>query len=523
LAAKTLVDQGIRTQLLDIGFDDPGLRDAIPDAPFSELRRRDRNQGQYFIGDCLQGIPPQGVKVGAQLTAPRQFIHREADRWLPALPGDFVPLQSTSLGGLGAGWGAACFTFSEEELSKAGLPPNEFPDLYRRAASIMGVSADPESEVNRWLWHPAPLSQRPLDVDDNAQRILERSRRRSGELARIGIHAGRIPMAILTSDLPPRRANPYYDMDFYGDSRMSVFRPRYLVTEMLRGDNFSYTPHHVVLRVAKLFGGGIAVSAIDTRDGKPATFLARRVILCAGALNTARIGLNSLGIFRRPTGLLCNPYTYFPTVNLEMLGRPAADRRHSMAQLGGVLLSSGGDWVDGVFQMYSYRSLLLFKLVKEMPLPPRAGLLVARALVNALAIFGLFFQDRQSIAKRLSILPAAPDRTPALHFDYSLSRSEQEWRGEAERRFRRALWKMGCMPIGRINPGNAGSIHYAGTAPFSNPLLPGFQTNPDGCVEGLPGVYTGDSASWAYLPAKGLSFTLAANGIRVARLLARAL
>ena len=77
--------------------------------------------------------------------------------------------------------------------------------------------------------------------------------------------------------------------------------------------------------------------------------------------------------------------------------------------------------------------------------------------------------------------------------------------------------------MGRVNPGSAGSIHYAGTVPSADPLIPGFQTNPDGCIEGLPGVYAGDSASWTFLPAKGLSFTLAANAIRVARLAAKAL
>jgi hypothetical protein len=173
--------------------------------------------------------------------------------------------------------------------------------------------------------------------------------------------------------------------------------------------------------------------------------------------------------------------------------------------------------------MYSYRSLLLFKLVKEMPLPPRSGLLVARALVNALAIFGIFFKDRQSGSKTLSIRSAGPNQAPAVQFDYALSESEQAWRREAEQRFRRGLREMGCVPMGRVNPGSAGSIHYAGTVPFATPLLPGFQTNPDGCIEGLPGVYAGDSAAWTFLPAKGLSFTLAANGIRVARMAAKAL
>jgi len=523
MAAKALVDMGVRTHLVDIGFDDPSGRDEIPDAPFSKLRSSDPNQARYFIGDALQGVPRKGIKVGAQLTPPRQFIHHEVDQWLPALAGEFSPLQATSLGGLGAGWGAACFTYSAAELSAAGLPAEEFPDLYRCAASMMGISADPESPVNHWLWSPPLPAQPPLAVDDNANRILKRSERRHDRLARLGIHAGRIPMAILSRDIPPRRANPYFDMDFYGDSRMSIFRPRYLVAEMLRSKDFTYSPYHTVLRVQHLAENAIALRAINTQTNEPVSFTGKRVILCAGAINTARIALGSLGLNHRTTTLLCNPYTYFPCINLSMLGKRSADLRHSMAQFGGVLLSNAGGPVFGAFQMYSYRSLLLFKLVKEMPLPPAAGLLAARALANSLAIFGIFFQDAQSHYKTLRVIPTTPDRSPALQFTYTLSSEERERKAEAESRFRKGLRQMGCIPIGRVDPGPAGSIHYAGTVPFTNPLLPGFRTNGDGCIEGLSHVYAGDSSSWNCLPAKGLSFTLAANAIRVARMAARGL
>jgi hypothetical protein len=72
-----------------------------------------------------------------------------------------------------------------------------------------------------------------------------------------------------------------------------------------------------------------------------------------------------------------------------------------------------------------------------------------------------------------------------------------------------------------VDPGPAGSIHYAGTIPADNPINPLVRTLPDGTIEGLPNVFAGDSSSWNSLPAKGLSFTLAANAIRVAELAAK--
>jgi len=522
-AAKTLVDLGVATQLIDIGFDDPAFRCQIPDAPFSKLRESDPGQSLYFLGDKLQGIPRKGVRVGAQLTPPRQFITRNVEQLLPTRSGEFSPLQSTSLGGLGAGWGAACFTFSAEELNRAGLPAAEFPELYARAADLMGISGDPESPVNQWLWLHAIPAQPPLPLDDNAQSIFARMEKRRDKLSRIGVHAGRIPMAILTRDQPPRQANPYFDMDFYGDSRKSIFRPRYLVDAMRDSRNFLYTPHQAVVTLKTLPTGLVEAQAVDSESGAKTMYTAREVILCAGAINSARIALNSLRLVGQPTTLLCNPYTYFPCINLAMLGRDAGDRRHSMAQFGGVVLAKGDKAVEGAFQMYSYRSLLLFKLVKELPLPPKPGLLTARALVNSLAIFGIFFRDHLSRTKTLRLAPGAGDELPVVEFAYALSKEEEERKAEAEHRFRRGLRQMGCLPMKRVDPGPAGSIHYAGTVPSTNPLFPAFHTKPDGTVEGLPRVYIGDSSSWDFLPAKGLSFTLAANAIRVARIAARSL
>ena len=68
------------------------------------------------------------------------------------------------------------------------------------------------------------------------------------------------------------------------------------------------------------------------------------------------------------------------------------------------------------------------------------------------------------------------------------------------------------------------SIHYAGTIPFATAAADApLACEPDGRLIGSPDVYVADSSSWRYLPAKGPTFTIMANGRRVARNAARAL
>jgi hypothetical protein len=206
-----------------------------------------------------------------------------------------------------------------------------------------------------------------------------------------------------------------------------------------------------------------------------------------------------------------------PTVNLAMLGRPARDDRYSMAQLGGVLHHDDRSGVYGCYQMYSYRSLLLFKLIKEMPLPPALGLLVARTLQTSLAIFGIFFEDRQAESKYLQVLPGtAEGEMPAVQFDYRQTAAEIAKQRRHEAIFAAGLRSLRCIPIGKVDPGKAGSIHYAGTIPFENPFDARFHANPDFTLAGTKNVYLGDGAPWNFLPAKGLSLTLMANALRVA-------
>jgi hypothetical protein len=417
---------------------------------------------------------------------------------------------------LGAGWGAACFTFDQAELQAMGLSGADLAPYYQRAADLAGISADPQSEANAALWQGVERHQAPLRIDTNAESILARHRRDPARLGRRGMTLGRIPMAILSEDLnESRKANPYFDTDFYGSVRRSIYRPAYLI-ETLPADRFTLLAGRLAVRFEEK-DGEVQVFSSNIDDGGFETHRARRLVLCAGALNSARLALHSLGLAGVKTPILCNPYTYMPTVNLAMLGRQARDERYSMAQLGGVLRHDDRDGVSGCYQMYSYRSLLLFKLVKEMPLPPALGLLVARTLQTALAIFGIFFEDRQTETKYLRVLPGAADgRMPVAEFDYRQTPEEIARQRRHESRFAAGLRSLRCIPIGKVDPGKAGSIHYAGTIPFDNPFDRRFHANPDFTLAGTRHVYLGDGAPWNFLPAKGLSFTLMANALRVA-------
>jgi hypothetical protein len=444
-----------------------------------------------------------------------------ADEQLPVSGVDFEPMQSLALGGLGAAWGAASFTYTPDELARIGIRDADFARYYREVAERIGVSGDPEDDASREGFAGVDNHQPPLELDSASEDIWEHYCAHRESFRRRGLSLGRTPLAVLSRDLGDRRANPYFDMDFWSDSRKSVFRPRYLVEALEQRPGFTLERGQLVLRFEDGGDVGVKVHSRALEGGEKRTFHARRVLLCAGAIGSARIALHSLGRFDEPAPILCNPYTYMPCVNWRLLGRPVKDRKHSMSQLTAIYAPADdpADFVSA--QLYGYRSLLLFKLVKEIPLPPWAGLLVSRVLANSLVIGGLHHSDSASPDKTLRILPHSGDGPPEVRFDYRTSAEEQRRRDDRERAVARLLRGLGLLPIMRLSPGAASSIHYAGTIPVLDDATHDgrdgrWGTLRTGRLAAARNVYVGDSSSWRHLPAKGLTFTLMANARRVA-------
>lgn len=514
LAAAKLVAADVKVVMLDVGNEDRHYRTLVPDRSFSEVRRTDSDQRRYFLGDQFEGVPTGGVRVGAQLTPPRQYVTRDTERYLPTSGGNFEPMQSLALGGLGAAWGAASFTYSAYELGKAGIYEPDFQRHYDEVAHLIGVSGDTGDDASKYCFTGLKHCLPPLDIDSSAQTMWEAYRARRDDLHRQGFFLGRTPLAILSRDFNDREANPYHDMDFYSESRRSIFRPSYLIAELQKRSNFTLEKGTMV-RTFEYDARGVTAYCKNLRTGGDVAVRARRLLLCAGALNSARIALYSLGLAGMPVPILCNPYLYYPCINLRTLGRQAADRRHSLSQLTGIYRPQEDPEDMISIQFYSYRSLLLFKLAKEIPLPPWAGLLLARLLVNSLVIVGLHHSDSPHSLKTMRVLPRVASELPELRFEYATTREERRLRDSRERRISRLLLRLDLLPCARISPGTASSIHYAGTIPIRHSEADGWGCRPDGRLWAAPNVYVGDSASWNFLPAKGPTFTIMANARRV--------
>lgn len=527
-AARKFVDLGLSVWTIDVGKLDLSIANAIPAARFSELRQRDAGQARYFLGDVREtaaGEPEiSAIRAGAQLTPPRAYVTEDVDRWAPMSSDTFNPMLSLALGGLGAAWGAGAFTFNRAECERTGLSYGQLRGRYDEVAADIGISGSHEEDVSADMVGIETI-QEPLPLDDNAGSLLRTYQRRRQHLIALGFRAGRPPIAMLSNVLENagriREANPLYDMDFYSDASRSVYRPRFTIDVLREARSYRYVDGLLALEFTAC-DEGVELLCLELKTEVYVRFLCKRLILAAGALNTARIVLRSTRAYGRRIPLLSNAYRYVPTINLDMLGRAARDERHSMVQLVGTLAQGSSDADQLFVSFYSYRSLLLYKLVKEMPLPTGLGILAARIMLSSLTILGVHFPEEPTERKYLMLTRGAAPQNDLLNAEYALSSSEKDTISRGLQALAKVMRHLRLLRLTTVDPGNGASIHYAGTLPFRSKSAD-LATAPDGHLHANRYVYIADSAPWTFLPAKGPTLTIMAHARNIAATASRTL
>ena len=511
-AVETLLDDGREVLLLDVGYrNESNIR--FPDDDFISIRKNRNDQQKLFLGENYEGIPWEKIKTGAQLTPGRKYLTKGLEHWLGMSSESFFPYETLSYGGLGNAWGAGCYMFSEKEFQKIGIDRNLFLNSYQKVADRVGITmpdTDGEAYSITGLTGLLPSVRPELSI----QSIYDKYKSEKKKLNKEGFYASPPSVAITTIDRDDRKAFQYEDMEFWHDNSKSVYRPWIAFDKLLKHPKLSSIFGKLVTNFEEK-EGYTEVWCVDVESNEKVSFRCKKLVLCSGVLGTARIVLRSIDKTAR-LPILCNPYAYVPMINWRRLGKVPEQKKNGMGQL--VLyydpLKDNSD--VSMAALFTYRSLLLFRLVKETPLNFADGRLLQQYLMPAIVIAGIHHSEQYGDKKYIELHQDASSPTgDKLFAEYILSKEEEEAVKTKEKAYFKALSGLGCIPISRLNPGNGSSIHYAGSLPFSASEKP-FTTALDGRLHGTRSVFIADGSSFKFLPAKGISFTLMANAERVA-------
>jgi choline dehydrogenase-like flavoprotein len=144
----------------------------------------------------------------------------------------------------------------------------------------------------------------------------------------------------------------------------------------------------------------------------------------------------------------------------------------------------------------------------SLPYAARGNLALIRHLLPAMLVMQVYQPDRGERPSLLSLQENGRLRIDGQPSTFDLSKARPLFG------FMRALgaWTSPSLVV-QVPTGHA--IHYAGTLPMTN--NPGtYQCSVDGRLHPTRRVYVADSATFARLPAKNMSFGMMANAMRVA-------
>jgi len=512
--AQSVLARGWAVTMLDIGFEGP--EPILPDAHFGQLKERLDDPVRYLLGDSFEGALLPGTEGEYYGTPPSQaFVFRELAGHSFGASG-FAPLFSWARGGLAQAWTGGCYPFNDDDLHDFPFGYDALGPHYSEVARRIGISGD-DDDLARFLpVHENLLA--PLDLDEHSQDLVAAYARRRAAINGLGCFLGRTRVATLTEPKDGRAACEYLGRCLWGCPVGALYAPAHTLEALHRYPAFEYLPGWRV-RHFRYGAGRVECLVADPVGGGPAReFTADRIVLAAGALNTAEIVLRSVheatGEIVRLTGLMDNRQVLVPFVNWRMIGRPVHSDRYQYHLLGlGLSMPDAREYVH--CQVTTLKAAMMHPITQRLPFDLGTAAAFTRLMHGALGLINLNFHDTRRDSNTVSLEPA-PDGTLRLAIRYRPDPDEPLRMRGALAKIRRALRLLGCIvPPGmqHVRPMGA-SVHYAGMLPMADAGR--FTTDANGRSRDWDNLWIADGATFPFLPAKNITFTLMANAARIA-------
>jgi hypothetical protein len=511
IAAKTLIDKGIKLTLLDTGIIQDSTTTATSNS-FIDIRKNDANQIDFLLGKNFESLGSLQKKNPVHLTPNRQFTTAKVEDYLIWEDGNFNPIESLAKGGLGNAWGLGSYVYSDNELKQTGLPISELRAAYQWLASFIGISGGNDSSANYANGHLF-TPQQAIPLDFNGQRLWNKLQHKQHQFQQTNFVVGRTPLAISTQNTLNGELYKANDLDFYETGITAAFRPINTIQHLQKTGLLNYQANQLVMQF-KERDGIVEVETLDISTNETKLYLCKKLILAAGALGTARIVMRSATISKLP--LLCNPYTYIPSLQFPLLGAANTGYQTGLAQLSLYYDLDTTHTNIAMGSLYSYRSLMGFRLMREFPLDFKSGQQWVKFLQPALNITGVFHPEFPGTNKYMELVK---DTTllsgDKLKSCYQLNEQEEIQIVKTEQAFKKTLRQLGTVPLKVQRNKHGASIHYGGTLPFNSTQTPTHTNN--GRLHDYQNIFVADGSGFQFLSGKGLTLTLMAYAHHVTK------
>jgi len=500
-AAYQLRDRDVL--VLDVGFrpEPDSLSGNLYD-----LRKTRRDLLADLLGSDFEGLHNVfNAYLSPKLKNPHmRFVTRDWQTLSPIVAENFDAVMSFAMGGLANAWGAGVYRYNDDDLRGFPIKAHDLDPYFDALTKKVGVSG--RADALEPFFGSSQGLLPPLQLDRMGRAILGRYEKKTRELANRGLFIGRPRVAVLSQDHDGRSGYGYEALEFFKPHVPAIYTPAFTLTEMVCKREVRYAPGHLVTGFQET-PSGVTAFATQLSTGNKVVFSCRKLILAAGALNSAKIVLGSEHDFERTLPLLDNAVSYIPLVDPSKIGASQESRFFSGVSLNAVY--SGPLHQEPVqMSIYGMSGTLRSDFLFDFPLSVRANIAAAKFLTPAMVIVQLFYPDDPRPGNCMQLLPSG-----ALKLKY-----EPRACVRIERHLVRAFRLLGLLGSHRLcrylAPGN--SFHYAGALPMRENPEGQYETDRYGRLNEKQHVYIADAASFPRLPSKNYTFAMMANAMRIA-------
>lgn len=496
-AALPLVEAGISVAMIDGGNSAPSILEEPVD-DFVTMRKNRNDQWRWFLGEDYSNISLTGLHGaygGGMVGGNKEYVVKDAASELPITSNtNTVIVQSIAMGGLAAAWGGACVEYNEDTLQSLGLPVSSIIQEYTELRSIIGISGT-ES-----------FMQPPALLDDNAEVLLQKSRKHTAWFEKHGMKLVQPSTALLTDAINGRQATAYTDMDYYSDNGRSIYRPQWTLEHLQTFSNFSYITPYIVTKIIPS-SDGVTIVAINRESRIETRYSADYVILAAGAVGSARLVLQSFANNEDYLPLHAKTHVFIAGIQCNAYVQKTNNKRTSLCQL--VIVDTQKKIASFCAQIYSYRSLLVFRLLSSVPLALRQSFYLLSALLPRIILVDVRFTHEAPCSK-IRYANGVLSVSTRVSNEITLERKQ------SLRRCSATLRKCGVFPVKTFTQAEGTASHYAGTLPINDTTQKFFTTNTY-CLNIDERIFVADSSAFRTLPALPQTLTIMAYARSVAK------
>jgi choline dehydrogenase-like flavoprotein len=494
--------RGLRTLVIDTGFKPESWNyDSI-----DNLRSKKSDIVEELLGNKFESLQNLGTEyLSPKLKGPAlQYITNKPSS-ISSATESLGFLSSYAQGGLGNAWGGGVYRFNDNELLNFPYSAKELAPYYDELNELIGIQGE-RDDLSFTCGEEQELLK-PFAFTPLADRLVHAYRRHRKSINEKGFYVGRPRLAVLSHEYNGREPYGFFGDDFFAPRLRGLYSPYYTLQNLIQRNEITYADGWVVNAYSEgEHGVSIFCSAVHGKEVK--VFTAKKLLLGTGALNTAKIVLNSNKDYDTRLPLIENPISFIPTVSVYDLGK----RPDHKNRIGGEALlchrADNGDVTYAAF--YGLQGPLRSDLWMELPFTVNGRIAALKYLVPSMAIFQVFHKGYKS---NENFVRLDSNGNLSIRFDdYHSNR-------KLEKAIVGIVRKLGFLTHHTLikSPIAGSSIHYAGPLGMDENGSSKYSTDANGKLWNSKNVYVIDSSAFPSLPSKNLTYTIMAHALRVAR------